>query len=148
MTECKAAEVMQKLLLAINHCHSNKVAHRDLKPENIMYTSDGLDVKIIDFGLSKLITKENDQMKTLVGTPYYVAPEVLDGVYGFECDAWSLGVIMYTLLSGYLPFYGKSPGEVFDKIKNCSLTFEQKEFTHVSSYAKDLVTKLLNKDIS
>ncbi len=75
-------------------------------------------MKIIDFGLSKLVKKDDDKMKTLVGTPYYVAPEVLDGIYGFECDSWSLGVIMYTLLSGYLPFYGKTPGEVFEKIKN------------------------------
>ena len=67
-------------------------------------------------------------MKTLVGTPYYVAPEVLEGQYGVECDNWSLGVIMYTLLSGYLPFYGTTPGEVFEKIRNGTLSFEQAEF--------------------
>lgn len=63
-------------------------------------------------------------MKTLVGTPYYVAPEVLLGQYGVECDTWSLGVIMYTLLSGYLPFYGTTPGEVFERIRNGKVTFE------------------------
>lgn len=128
MTENKAAEIMKKLILAINHCHSLNIAHRDLKPENIMYTEDGKDIKIIDFGLSKLVPNKNDPMKTLVGTPYYVAPEVLDGIYGFECDCWSLGVIMYTLLSGYLPFYGTSPAEVFDRIRNGAITFSQKEF--------------------
>lgn len=79
MTELKASVIMKKLFQAINHCHSNNVAHRDLKPENIMYTEDGEDIKIIDFGLSKLIQAKQDSMKTLVGTPYYVAPEVLLG---------------------------------------------------------------------
>ena len=62
-------------------------------------------------------------MKTLVGTPYYVAPEVLEGHYGNECDCWSLGVIMYALLSGCLPFFGNSPIEVFEKIKAAKVNF-------------------------
>ena len=63
-------------------------------------------------------------MSTIVGTPFYVAPEVLASEYGVECDNWSLGVIMYVLLSGYLPFYGANEPEVFDKIKNGTLTFD------------------------
>jgi calcium-dependent protein kinase len=85
-------------------------------------------------------------MRTLVGTPYYVAPEVLDGVYSYECDCWSLGVIMFTLLSGYLPFYGASPGEIFDKIRHGEVNFTLKEFELVSAAAKDLISKLLIKD--
>jgi serine/threonine protein kinase len=85
-------------------------------------------------------------MKTLVGTPYYVAPEVLDGDYGKECDCWSLGVIMYAVLSGCLPFYGQSPKEVFDKILQSKVSFNTKEFRGISESAKDLITKLLTKD--
>ena len=74
-----------------------------------MYGSDDR-VKIIDFGLSKLTTAQNGtrtRLETIAGTPYYLAPEVLQGDYGKECDCWSLGVIMYVILSGYLPFHGK-----------------------------------------
>jgi len=63
-------------------------------------------------------------MSTIVGTPFYVAPEVLNGDYDFECDNWSLGVIMYVLLSGYLPFYGKNESEVFAKIKSGAVKFD------------------------
>ena len=119
---------MKKLFFAINHCHSLNIVHRDLKPENIMYTEEEDEIKIIDFGLSKAMDKPG-HLKTLVGTPYYVSPEVLDGDYSIECDCWSLGVIMYTLLSGYLPFYGQTPGEVFSQIRDAPLSFEQPEFT-------------------
>jgi len=85
-------------------------------------------------------------MSTIVGTPFYVAPEVLSGDYDYECDNWSLGVIMYVLLSGYLPFYGKNEIEVFEKIKTGQLTFDQKEFDNISSNAKELIRKLLTVD--
>jgi len=85
-------------------------------------------------------------MSTIVGTPFYVAPEVLSGDYDYECDNWSLGVIMYVLLSGYLPFYGKNEIEVFEKIKTGKLTFDQKEFDIISNSAKELIKKLLTVD--
>jgi calcium-dependent protein kinase len=85
-------------------------------------------------------------MKTLVGTPYYVAPEVLDGDYGKECDCWSLGVIMYAVLSGCLPFFGQTPKEVFDKILAAKVSFNTKEFRGISESAKELISKLLTKD--
>lgn len=147
-SEKKAAEIMKNLFLAVNHCHSNKVCHRDLKPENIMYNEKTDEIKIIDFGLSRLVDESNGSMKTMVGTAYYIAPEVINGQYGFECDCWSLGVIMYALVSGYLPFYANSPAEVFDLIKNANVSFEQKEFESVSEAAKDLIRNLLSKEKS
>jgi calcium-dependent protein kinase len=77
--EAEACKIIEKLLRAINHCHASHITHRDIKPENIMIGSDG-EIKLIDFGLSKQ-RKGNKQMNTIAGTPYYMAPEVLDGEY-------------------------------------------------------------------
>lgn len=96
---------MKKLLRAINHCHASGVVHRDIKPENVMYGRDG-EIKLIDFGLSKSYKGKHTQLTTIAGTPYYMAPEVIEGDYTEQCDVWSLGVLMYVLLSGYLPFQG------------------------------------------
>lgn len=105
------------------------------------------EVKIIDFGLSKLTHDPSvHTMRSLVGTPYYVAPEVLGGEYGRECDCWSLGVIMYAVLSGCLPFYGSTTQEVFDRIKHTEVSFDYDEFRGISLSARDLIRNLLCKD--
>jgi len=79
-SEGEAAKIMKKLLRAINHCHASGVVHRDIKPENIMYGKDG-EIKLIDFGLSKTVAGKHNQLTTIAGTPYYMAPEVIDGDY-------------------------------------------------------------------
>lgn len=76
--ESEAADIMKKLIRAVNHCHSVGVIHRDIKPENIMYGRDG-EVKLIDFGLSRKINSQKQKLSTLAGTPFYMAPEVLEG---------------------------------------------------------------------
>ena len=81
-----------------------KIAHRDLKLENIMISNQ--DIKIIDFGISKLLQSQSQTMNARVGTPLYVSPEVLDGKYDLRCDLWSLGIIAYMLLSNQVPFNG------------------------------------------
>lgn len=107
-SEKEAALIMEKLLRAVAHCHENGIAHRDLKLENILVDKSG-EIKIIDFGLSKQRNRNLRQFRTKVGTPNYVAPEVIvSDKYGFECDVWSLGVILYILLSGFTPFGGKN----------------------------------------
>lgn len=139
-TEKDACKYMRDLFSAINHCHAQGVIHRDIKPENIMITETG-DLKLIDFGLAKAGKTKN--LKTIAGTPYYMAPEVLDGNYGAECDMWSLGVILYTLVSGYLPFQGQKREEVFSKIKEGSFHFNHPEFKIISDECKELIKKLL-----
>ena len=100
--EHQAARYMRGLFQAINHCHAQNIVHRDIKPDNIMITADNT-VRLIDFGLSKA-TKNNKNMTTVAGTPFYMAPEVLEGSYSAKADIWSLGVLLYTLVCGYLPF--------------------------------------------
>ena len=100
--EREAGIYMEKLLQAVNHCHAQGIIHRDIKPENIMITDNG-SVRLIDFGLSK-VNKGDKKLTTIAGTPFYMAPEVLDGNYGAKADIWSLGVLLYVLVSGYLPF--------------------------------------------
>jgi calcium-dependent protein kinase len=108
-------------------------------------SAEQFDIKIIDFGLSR-IQHDHKNLKSIVGTPFYLAPEVLDGDYSIECDNWSMGIIMYIMLSGYLPFSAETTAEVFYKIKNKEISFHHPEFDYVSSEAKDLIKNLLCKD--
>ena len=94
---------MKKLFSALNHMHSQGIVHRDIKPENIMVTKED-ELKLIDFGLSKRNKSMDNKMQTIAGTPYYMAPEVLKGEYDSKCDIWSLGVLLYVFMCGYLPF--------------------------------------------
>ena len=87
-------------------------------------------------------------MHTVVGTPYYVAPEVLKGSYGKECDVWSLGIILYVFLCGYPPFEGDSNTQIFKNIMGQTLKFDPKEWSGVSEEAKDLITQMLQREPS
>lgn len=118
--EAKAATLFNKILSAVKHLHDHGICHRDLKPENFLFLdkSEDAEIKIIDFGLSKKFDHAEmmSEMKTIVGTPFYVAPEVLSGNYNKQCDVWSLGIILYILLCGYPPFDGDNNKEIFRAI--------------------------------
>jgi calcium-dependent protein kinase len=96
------------------YCHSNGIVHRDLKPENILFDSnkDNPTLKIIDFGCSAKLNRNGEKLNRRIGTPFYVAPEVLAANYNEKCDIWSIGVILYILLCGYPPFSGKNELDV------------------------------------
>uniref|UniRef100_A0A7S1CLD5 Calcium-dependent protein kinase 1 n=1 Tax=Bicosoecida sp. CB-2014 TaxID=1486930 RepID=A0A7S1CLD5_9STRA len=142
--EKPAARVMRSVLQAVKHCHENNIVHRDLKPENFLMTTkdDTAELKVIDFGLSRFV-KPGEIMHARVGTPYYIAPEVLEKHYDHRCDLWSVGVIMYILLCGYPPFWGDRDSEIFRKVRRGLYSFKGAEWSTVSDSAKDLISKLL-----
>ncbi len=144
-SEREASVIMYDIMLAIRHCHQLNIAHRDIKPENLMYGQDG-HIKLIDFGLAKQTAKKKHLMSTLAGTPYFIAPEVLQGTYGRECDIWSLGVLLFMLLSGDYPFDGDSKAEVFEKIKSGKFEFNRSSWKKISKEAKKLISLMICKD--
>ena len=123
--------------------------HRDLKPENILLEQNKEfdQIKIIDFGTS-LVYDPNRNMDEKLGTPYYIAPEVLNKNYNEKCDIWSCGVITYILLSGVPPFNGQSDQEIMKKVREGQFDFADRAWQNISQPAKDFITSLLtfNKD--
>jgi calcium-dependent protein kinase len=104
MSEHDAAYITSSILKALIHCNKNNTSHMDIKPENIMQGGDG-DVKLIDFGLSRVIQTTSEEKGT-VGSLYFIAPEIFRGEYSPKCDVWSLGVVLFLLLSMSYPFKG------------------------------------------
>jgi len=148
-SEHDAAVLVHNILDAISYCHDVKgIVHRDLKPENFLFLTEAEDapIKIIDFGLSRHDDAALGIMQTKVGTPYYVAPEVLRREYTKSCDIWSIGVITYILLCGYPPFYGDSDTQIFESVKIGRFDFPSPEWDDISQSAKDFVIALLKKN--
>jgi calcium-dependent protein kinase len=119
MSEPEAAARAKEILSALNYCHSHSVVHRDLKPENILFDRRDKDptLKIIDFGTAEIFDpKQKQKLTEGSGTPIYVAPEVLKHSYNSKCDLWSVGVILYMLLSGRPPFTGKTEQDIMTSV--------------------------------
>ncbi|CAJ2673573.1 unnamed protein product [Trifolium pratense] len=146
-TERKAAELIRTIVGVVETCHSLGVMHRDLKPENFLFVNEQEDslLKTIDFGLS-VFFKPGDIFIDVVGSPYYVAPEVLKKRYGPEADVWSAGVILYILLSGVPPFWAESEQGIFEQVMRGDLDFNSDPWPAISESAKDLVRKMLVRD--
>ena len=147
LTESKVAKIIYKVTSAINYCHANGITHRDIKPENILLESSDpdADIKLIDFGLSRKYNI-NEKMHTILGTPYYVAPEVLKGDYDQKCDVWSIGAITYIMLCGEPPFLGKTNNEIFKKILNDDVLFDKSKWKKTSNEAKNFIRECMNKN--
>ncbi|KQJ84031.1 calcium-dependent protein kinase 12 [Brachypodium distachyon] len=146
-SERQAAAVCRDVLTVVHVCHFMGVMHRDLKPENFLLASPAEDapLKAIDFGLSVFI-EEGKVYKDIVGSAYYVAPEVLRRNYGREIDVWSAGVILYILLCGSPPFWAETEKGIFDAILVAQLDFSSSPWPTISENAKDLIRQMLNTD--
>ncbi|CUV04485.1 unnamed protein product [Cryptosporidium hominis] len=146
-SERYAAVIMRQVFSAIAYCHSNEFMHRDLKPENLLFSDSSPNslLKVIDWGFAAKCPKTH-KFTSVVGTPYYVAPEVLYGSYSKLCDLWSAGVILYILLCGYPPFHGKDNVEILRKVKIGQYSLEHNSWKYVSDSAKDLIKRLLMTD--
>jgi len=153
-SELQAQSVLRQIASALVCLHQNKIAHCDLKPDNFLFDgpNDDAKVKIIDFGMARAL-RRREYLKHLRGTPYYIAPEVLEGQYSEHCDMWSFGVVMFVMLFGFPPFHGNSDQEIFDSIRK-GFQPEVKagwgpwfpSALTVSTSAQDLIGRLLTKD--
>ncbi|EGR30641.1 protein kinase domain protein [Ichthyophthirius multifiliis] len=146
-TEQEARIIFKQVALALSYCHSHGICHRDLKPENLLlYIKDDItSIKVADFGLSCIFKSKNQQEKKQLqgraGSAYYMSPEVLSGQYNELCDSWSLGVILYILLSGIPPFYGNTDQKIFERIQKKQYSFQFKQFDNVSKEVIDLINQ-------
>ncbi|KAK8963606.1 Calcium-dependent protein kinase 30 [Platanthera guangdongensis] len=146
-SERGAAVVVRIVAEVVRMCHAIGVIHRDLKPENFLYTTkkENSSLKVIDFGLS-VFFQPGETFSEIVGSPYYMAPEVLKRNYGPEIDVWSAGVMLYILLCGVPPFWAESEQGVARAILKGEIDFQRDPWPRVSDSAKSLVTRMLEPD--
>lgn len=144
-----AAIYMQQILGAMHYLHTHNFVHRDIKPENFLLQNKTAEaeIKVIDFGLAKRFEVGTGQvMRTKAGTPYYVAPQVLKGMYDEKCDIWSCGVIAYILLCGYPPFFGEKDEDILARVKKGEYEFPSPDWDGISAGAKDFIRQMLTFD--
>ena len=161
LKEKDIARIFNQIMSGVAYIHGMGIAHRDLKLENILFSSEkpSSPIKIIDFGFSVFLGKNNEnskdketenekktvykRLKSKVGTLYYISPEIIKGNYDEKCDIWACGVILYILLAGYPPFNGNTDKEVYNQITNIKLDFEKERWKNISKYAKELIKNML-----
>ena len=160
LSEKRVRNYMKQILDAVNHCHTLGFVHRDLKPENILLSDDYNTIKLTDFGLARPLDKNGrERLYQVCGTPGYLAPEVLrSGMYepdhplctgyAFEVDAWACGIIAYTLLVGRPPFWHRNQLKMIRQICDSSHSFSGPEWSEITEETKDLINRLLDKDLS
>jgi polo-like kinase 1 len=145
ITELEAQCYLFQLIQAMKYLHGHRVIHRDIKLANILI-SESMEVKLGDFGLAAKLEYDGERKRTICGTPNYMAPEILDGKFGhsYECDVWSFGVLLYTLLVGKPPFETGDVKMTYRRIKLNLYTFP--ENIAITPEAKALITVILNLD--
>ncbi|GAN10721.1 calcium/calmodulin-dependent protein kinase I [Mucor ambiguus] len=148
-TEKDASNLTRQMLEGLQYLHERDIVHRDMKPENLLFQTAGDDsnLMITDFGLSKILKAQDDILTTACGTPGYVAPEVLlQTGHNKPVDLWSVGVILFTLLSGYTPFWGEDQASLFESIMAGQYEYDEEYWSDISDSARNLIDKLLTFD--
>lgn len=152
LTEKHGSQTMRSIFQAVEYLHCNSIVHRDLKPENILCANDSwpLQIKVSDFGFAHFLnplSDEDNTMKTQVGTVYFMAPEIIKNQgHGPPVDLWACGVILYTILTGRLPFPGRNTTEYLSNVVKGKILFPAILWKGISEDAKSLVKGLLNLD--
>lgn len=141
----EAAYFTRQIVQALIYIHGVGIVHRDLKPENMLFEKGSDVLKIIDFGIA-VRKKEGERLTSRIGTPYYIAPEVLLKDYDERCDMWSLGVIVYMIVGFRPPFNGESEREVMESILNKEPSFSGSNFARTSRHFKDFMKRILMKN--
>ena len=146
-SERRVCELMKTMVSAVLYCHEHSIVHRDLKLQNFLFESKAPNalLKLIDFGFSQKFSP-TEALTRDVGSPIYVAPEVLSKNYDERCDVWSLGVIAYVLLSGSPPFYGNTNAEILQAVLHAKLEFNPRYFDSVSPQAIGFIKSCLVRD--
>ena len=150
-TEAFVARHVRAMARFLAHAHALGILHRDVKLENFLLSSADLGtatIKAADFGLSTFLRPGERSVRGVVGSAYYMAPEVLVGPYGTAADIWSLGVVLHILLSGLAPFPGDTEVEVWTAAARARLRFSEEPWTRVSAPARRLVRAMLSRDPS
>ena len=156
LNEQQLSVIFYQVFSGLCYLHENNILHRDMKPENILISKKEKDllsdeeyfwIQIIDFGTAKIF-EQNKSENSIVGSAYYIAPEVLNQDYNEKCDTWSVGVILYMFLVGRPPFNGRSNEEIINSIKTKNLDENNEKLLQRSPEVRDLVKGLLEKDTS
>lgn len=148
ITERLAARYLCHIILALNYCHKLSIIHRDIKPENLLFESDAPDahLKIFDFGISRISNSNESDLQLSVGAVSYMAPERFRGNVSPKSDIWSAGVILYTMLSGRLPFQADTDAGTAKMISQGVVDMHNTVWSAISTEAKNLIIRMLKKD--
>mmetsp|Transcript_43357 Transcript_43357/g.68645 ORF Transcript_43357/g.68645 Transcript_43357/m.68645 type:complete len:508 (+) Transcript_43357:138-1661(+) len=156
LEEAEARCIFEQIMYAVAYMHSSRIVHRDLKPENFLLKCGHGDedsitkklLKLTDFGFARPIPDGEKTMKTILGTPPYMAPELWNGPYDEKVDVWSSGVILYEILCGVAPFgsVDDDPDDIFKRSARGKLAFAETQWQHISGFGKLLVHQCLKND--